>query len=160
MRGDHFTEFKDEKSVIAAFNTPGILQDLLIRRLPEHQQSTFRHLFAATLGQRSEITLASNPIQTNLLDTLFDDNAALLSDMLTAQTNENRQFDWGTVLHLLSSGIKLVGGTVVGQTDFLSKRFGKATRTSRLQPKPCSNMTGEQACTTLSLAPRRWCRWA
>ncbi|ROM83766.1 hypothetical protein BK655_14450 [Pseudomonas brassicacearum] len=117
--GDHFTEFKDEKSVIAAFNTPGILQDLLIRRLPEHQQSTFRHLFAATLGQRSEITLASNPIQTNLLDTLFDDNAALLSDMLTAQTNENRQFDWGTVLHLLSSGIKLVGGQLSGKLTFI-----------------------------------------
>ncbi len=117
--GLHFTEFKDEESVVAAFNTPGMLQDLLIRRLPENQQATFRNLFAATLGQRSEITLASNPIQTNLFDTLFDDNAALLADMLTTQTKENRYFDWGTVLRLFSSGVKLVEKQLAGKLTFI-----------------------------------------
>ncbi|WVV49292.1 hypothetical protein THH46_15075 [Pseudomonas sp. NA13] len=117
--GLHFTEFKDEESVVAAFNTPGKLQDLLIRRLPENQQATFRNLFAATLGQRSEITLASNPIQANLFDTLFDDNAALLADMLTTQTKENRQVDWGTVLRLFSSGVKLVEKQLAGKLTFI-----------------------------------------
>ncbi|QGA50085.1 dermonecrotic toxin domain-containing protein [Pseudomonas brassicacearum] len=117
--GLHFTELKDEESVVAAFNTPGKLQDLLIRRLPENQQATFRNLFAATLGQRSEITLASNPIQANLFDTLFDDNAALLADMLTTQTKENRQVDWGTVLRLFSSGVKLVEKQLAGKLTFI-----------------------------------------
>ena len=39
--------------------------------------------------------------------------------MLTAQTNENRQFDWGTVLRLFSSGIKLVGGQLSGKLTFI-----------------------------------------
>ncbi|MCD9116749.1 dermonecrotic toxin domain-containing protein [Pseudomonas bijieensis] len=117
--GHCFSEFKDEKSVIAALNTSGSLQDLLIRRLPENQQAIFRNLLAATLGQRSEMTLASNPIQTNLLDTLFNDNTALLLDMLTTQTIENRQLDWRTVLHLFTSGVKLVGGQLAGKLTFI-----------------------------------------
>ena len=117
--GQNFTEFKDEASVIAAFNAPGALQDLLIRRLPESQQATFKNLFAATAGALSEITLASNPIKTNLLDTLFDDNTTLLSDMLTTQTNKKRQFDWETVRHLFSAGVKLVGRQLPGKLTFI-----------------------------------------
>ena len=117
--GHNFTEFKDQASLIAAFNTPGALQDLLIRRLPESQQATFKNLFAATVGSLSEITLASNPIKTNLFDALFNDNTTLLSDMLSAQTEKNRQFDWETALHLFSAGVKLVGRQLQGKLTFI-----------------------------------------
>jgi len=116
--GDYFTEFKDEASIVAALNTPGALQDLLIRRLPENQQATFKNLFASA-GNLSKIALGLNPIKTNLLDTLFDDNATLLSDMLTTQTDKKRQFDWQTVLHLFSSGVKLVGRQLPGKLTFI-----------------------------------------
>ena len=117
-RGPGFTEFKDEASVVAAFNRPGSLQDLLISRLPANQQSTFKNLFAATLGQLSEVTLASNPIQTNIFDTLFNDNTRLLSDLLTTQTDRKRQFDWETVRHLLSVGARFAGRQLPGKLTF------------------------------------------
>ncbi|MBT2339785.1 MULTISPECIES: M35 family metallopeptidase [Pseudomonas] len=114
-----FIEFKDEASVISAFNTPGALQDLLIRRLPEHQQATFKNLFASTVGRLSEISLASNPIQTNLLDTLFSDNRQLVTQMLTAQADKNQQVDWETVLHLFSAGVKFIGRQLQGKLTFI-----------------------------------------
>lgn len=117
--GQQFSEFKDEASIVAAFNVPGALQDLLLRRLPESQQATFTHLFASTVGSSSEISLASNPITTNLLDTLFDDNVRLLADMLTTQTNTKRPFDWETVLHLFKAGIKLAGRQLPGKLTFI-----------------------------------------
>ncbi|UZE26330.1 M35 family metallopeptidase [Pseudomonas sp. B21-056] len=116
--GPSFTEFEDEASVMSAFNKPGPLQDLLISRLPANQQSAFRNLFISTVGQLSEITLASNPIQTNILDALFDDNIRLLSDLLTTQTDRKRQFDWQTVRHLLSVGAKFVGRQLQGKLTF------------------------------------------
>ncbi|CDF95546.1 MULTISPECIES: dermonecrotic toxin domain-containing protein [unclassified Pseudomonas] len=116
--GPGFTEFKDEASVVAAFNRPGPLQDLLISRLPANQQSIFKNLFTATIGQLSEITLASNPVQTNLIDTLFNDNTRLLSDLLTTQTDRKRQFDWETVRHLLSVGARFVGRQLPGKLTF------------------------------------------
>lgn len=117
--GHCFTEFRDEASVVAAFNTPGALQDLLIRRLPEDQRAIFKNLFASTLGHLSEITLGSNPIRTNLLDTLFDDNTRLLAELLSSQAQDKRQFDWTTALHLFSSGIRLVGRQLPGKLTFI-----------------------------------------
>jgi len=116
--GPALTEFKDEASFIAALNLPGTLQDLLISRLPINQQSLFRNLFTSTMGQRSEITLASNPIRGNLLDTLFDDNVQVLSDLLTTQTDSKRQFDWETVLHLFSTGVRFAGRHLPGKLAF------------------------------------------
>ncbi|WP_434600978.1 hypothetical protein J3P91_15570 [Pseudomonas sp. Z4-7] len=112
--GDVFTELASEASVIAAFNRPGSLQDMLIHRLPESQQATFRNLFASTAGELSEITLASNPI-SSLLNTLFNDNNSLLAGMLKTQTDETRQFDWQTVGHLFSTGIKALGRVLPGK---------------------------------------------
>ncbi|NUT87215.1 hypothetical protein HNO91_12335 [Pseudomonas corrugata] len=116
--GPSFTEFKDEASVVAAFNRPGSLQDLLISRLPANQRSTFKNLFISTLGQLSEMTLASNPLRTNILDTLFNDNTRLLSDLLTTQTDSQRQFDWETVRHLLSIGARFMGKQLPGKLTF------------------------------------------
>lgn len=117
--GHHFIEFKDPASVIAAFNTPGALQALLIRRLPDAEQATFTHLFSATLGRLSEITLACNPVHANVLDTLFDDNALLLSQLLSAQIHEKRQFDWATALHLFSTGVRMVVRQLPGKLTFI-----------------------------------------
>ncbi|MDO7899375.1 dermonecrotic toxin domain-containing protein [Pseudomonas citrulli] len=117
--GHSFIEFKDEASVVSAFNIPGALQDLLIRRLPDHQQATFKNLFASTVGQLSEITLGSRPIQSNLLDTLFNDNRQLLSQMLGTQADKHRQFDWETVLHLFSAGVKFIGRQLQGKLAFI-----------------------------------------
>ncbi|MCE0460573.1 dermonecrotic toxin domain-containing protein [Pseudomonas uvaldensis] len=118
LAGPALTEFKDEASLIAALNLPGALQDLVINRLPANQQSLFRNLFASTMGQRSEITLASNPIRGNLFDALFDDNVQVLSDLLTTQTDSKRQFDWETVLHVFSSGVKFAGRHLPGKLAF------------------------------------------
>ncbi|XXD77194.1 hypothetical protein J3P80_13505 [Pseudomonas sp. D2-30] len=117
--GHSLAEFKDEPSIVAALNAPGALQDLLVRRLPEDQRATFRNLFAATLGQLSEITLASNPIDTDVFETLYNDNATLLLDMLGTKNQDHRPFDWATVLHLFSSGIGLVGRQLPARLTFL-----------------------------------------
>jgi hypothetical protein len=117
--GHSFIEFKDEASIVAAFNKPGTLQDLLIHRLPQPQQATFRNLFAETIGKLSEITLASNPIQTNVLETLFNDNTKLLPAMLATQADKERQFDWETVTHLFSSGVKTLGRMLSGKLAFI-----------------------------------------
>lgn len=117
--GHELLEFKDEASMVAAFNTPGALQDLLIRRLPENQQATFRNLLASTLGKSSEITLASNPITTNVLDSFYDDNASLLTGMLSARTRKEHHFDWGTVVHVLDAGAQFVGKQLPSKLKFI-----------------------------------------
>jgi hypothetical protein len=117
--GHQLTEFKDEASIIAAFNAPGALQDLLIRRLPEDQQATFKHLLASTLGKVSEITLAANPISANLLDTLYDDNGKMLTDMVSTRTQKGRHVDWSTVLHVLSAGARFVGRHLPGKLSII-----------------------------------------
>ncbi|WP_024780173.1 dermonecrotic toxin domain-containing protein [Pseudomonas corrugata] len=116
--GPTFTEFKNEASVVDTFNRPGPLQNLLISRLPVNQRSTFKNLFSSTIGQLSEITLASNPVRTNILDTLFNDNTHLISDLLTTQTDRKRQFDWETVRHLLSVGTRFVSRQLPGKLTF------------------------------------------
>ena len=117
--GDQLHEFKDETSIVAAFNTPGALQDLLIRRLPQDQQATFKNLFAATRAKPSEMTLGFSPINTNILHTLYDDNTTLLADMLTAQNQDHRQSDWVTVLHLFSAEVRMLGRQLPAKLTFL-----------------------------------------
>ncbi|WP_339452580.1 dermonecrotic toxin domain-containing protein [Pseudomonas sp. EA_5y_Pfl2_R50] len=110
-----FSEFEHEAAVIAAFNVPGALQDLLLRRLPEAEQSIFRALFNSTVGQTSEITLASNPIEGNALMQLFKDNLALLPRLLGHHLSASLQADWEVAKNLFSSGIQLVRGLLPGK---------------------------------------------
>lgn len=117
--GAQVQEFKDEASIVAALNTPGALQDLLIRRLPQDQQATFKNLFASTRGKPSEITLGFSPINTNILHTLYEDNVTLLADMLTAQNQDHRQWDWATVLHLFRSEASLLGRQLSAKLTFM-----------------------------------------
>lgn len=116
--GSVFTEFENEASLIAAINTPGILQDLIIRRLPEGQRSSFANLFRSTVGQQSELTLASTPISGNLLVQLFSDNVRLLSQLLGSQFDINGQSDWEASKDLFSSGIKLISGLLPGKLAY------------------------------------------
>lgn len=117
--GPVFSEFENEASVVAAINTPGSLQDLVIRRLPDKQQSTFSHLLKSTVGQVSEITLASSPIDGNLLGRLYSDNASLIERMLGSRAKATAQSDWEAVKHLFSSGIKLASGLLPGKLAYL-----------------------------------------
>ena len=110
-----FSEFEDEASVIAALNTPGSLQDLLLRRLPETQRSIFSALFNASSGQASEMTLATTPVKGNWLLQLFDDNLALLPRLLSGHSMPSAQTDWDAAKHLFSSGIQLVRGVLPGK---------------------------------------------
>jgi hypothetical protein len=114
-----FTEFENEASIVAAINAPGPLQDLLIRRLPENQQSVFSNLFKTTVAQQSEITLASSPIGGNLLVQLFSDNARLLVQMLGSQSDITGQSDWEAAKHLCNSGIKLISGMLPGKFAYV-----------------------------------------
>lgn len=117
--GPVFSEFENEASVVAAINTPGAFQDLVIRRFPDNQQSTFSNLLKSTVGQVSAITLASSPIDGNLLGRLYNDNASLVEQMLGSRSKATGQSDWEAVKHLFSSGIKLASGLLPGKLGYL-----------------------------------------
>ncbi|MCK8663400.1 hypothetical protein M1M11_00640 [Pseudomonas azerbaijanoccidens] len=117
--GAVFSEFDNEASVVAAINMPGPLQNLVIRRLPDDQQSTFSNLFKATLGQLSEITFASTPIGGNLLEQLYSDNTLLLTQMLGSQSKTTGQIDWEAAKNLFSSGIKIISGLLPGKLAYV-----------------------------------------
>ncbi|MFM9380701.1 dermonecrotic toxin domain-containing protein [Pseudomonas sp. UV AK001] len=114
-----FHEFKDEKALIAALNTPGALQNLLLRRLPAGRQAVFRSLLAATVGQTSEMTLASRPIEGNLLEQLYNENLKLLQQQLESQSEREAQSDWETAKTLFSHGIKQVSAALQGKLAFV-----------------------------------------
>ncbi|WLI10015.1 MULTISPECIES: dermonecrotic toxin domain-containing protein [Pseudomonas] len=113
--GPIFSEFENEASVISAINTPGLLQELMIRRLPEAEQSSFSNLLKSTVGQQSEITLASAPISGNLLAQLFRDNVSLLSNILGCHSEITGQAEWEAAKNLFSSGIRLISGLLPGK---------------------------------------------
>ncbi|VVP33946.1 hypothetical protein PS862_04519 [Pseudomonas fluorescens] len=113
--GSPFTEFETETGLLAALNTPGPLQELLIRRLPESNQATFQNLFKSTVGETTEVTLASTPIVGNVLECLYQDNIRLLKQMLGSQSTVTAQNDWEKAKELFSSGIKLVAGFLPGK---------------------------------------------
>ncbi|PNB73039.1 hypothetical protein C1X64_16915 [Pseudomonas sp. GW456-E7] len=117
--GSPFIEFATEASLVSALNTPGPLQDLLLRRLPDSEQSAFRNLFSSTVGQLSEITLASNPIDGNLLTQLYHDNTRLLSQMLGSQSHAASQTDWEAVKHLFGAGIQRILGLLPGKLAYV-----------------------------------------
>ncbi|MDQ0124045.1 hypothetical protein J2W17_002993 [Pseudomonas lini] len=110
-----FTEFETETDLLAALNTPGPLQDLLIRRLPESSRATYQNLLESTVGEPTEITLASNPVTGNVLERLFQDNILLLREMLGSQSTATARTDWEKAKELFSSGIKLVSGFLPGK---------------------------------------------
>ncbi|EJZ58115.1 hypothetical protein I1A_002442 [Pseudomonas fluorescens R124] len=114
-----FSEFENEAALIAALNIPGALQDLLLRRLPQAQQSIFKALFSSSVGQTSEMTLASNPIQGNLLRQLFSDNLALLPKLLASHAQPSAQEDWEAAKNLFSQGIKLIWGLLPGKLAYV-----------------------------------------
>ncbi|WP_367084613.1 hypothetical protein ABV589_01710 [Pseudomonas sp. HOU2] len=118
--GEHaFSEFEDEAAVIAALNTPGSLQDLLLRRLPESQRSIFSALFKASSGRTSEMTLAANPVDGNLLLQLFDDNLALLPHLLSSHSLPSAQADWDAAKNLFSTGIQQIRGLLPGKLAYV-----------------------------------------
>jgi hypothetical protein len=113
--GPPFTEFETETGLLGALNTPGPLQDLLIRRLPESSRATFQNLLKSTVGETTEMTLASNPITGNVLERLFQDNILLLKQMLGSQSTVTARTDWEKAKELLSSGIRLLSGFLPGK---------------------------------------------
>ncbi|MFJ2426882.1 dermonecrotic toxin domain-containing protein [Pseudomonas sp. NPDC087804] len=115
-----FREFASEMDLIAALNTPGSLQDLLIRRAPEHQQASLRSLLISSVGEVSEMTLAVNPVTGNIFHRLYDDNIALLPQLLGSQLKTAAQADWEAAKNLFSDGIKLLSGLLPGKLGYLS----------------------------------------
>lgn len=115
-----FREFTDEASVVAAINKPGSFQDLVIRRLPQAQQSVFAALFKSTYGETSEITLASVPITGNVLHRFFTDNLKLLPHFLKCQSQSNAHADWETAKVLFKRGISLSAGLLPGKLSYFS----------------------------------------
>ncbi|MNM05919.1 hypothetical protein D3C81_159270 [compost metagenome] len=127
--GSLFTEFDSEITLLAAIHAKGPLQDLLIRRLPENQQSVFRNLLQLTAGQSIEITLASTHLDGNLLTRMFSDNTKLLKHLLDSLSSTSAQSDWSTVVNLFSSGIKRIAGLLPGKlayAQFLWQSFKDA----------------------------------
>ncbi|MHC8354397.1 dermonecrotic toxin domain-containing protein [Pseudomonas sp. LB3P81] len=116
--GEVFSEFADETSLVAALNTPGALQDLILRRLPENERATFSNLLQSSVGQVSEITLGNTSIGGNFLEQLFNDNTRLISRMLGSQNEASRQSDWEAIKSLFSAGIKLISGLLPGKLAY------------------------------------------
>ncbi|WP_096515367.1 dermonecrotic toxin domain-containing protein [Pseudomonas izuensis] len=116
--GDVFTEFDNETSLVAAFNTPGPLQEFLLRRLPDTKRAGFRNLFNSTVGHVSEITLGASVIGGHLLTHLFNDHTALLPRMLASQADPDGASDWEAVKHLFSAGINLISGLLPGKLAY------------------------------------------
>ncbi|WP_285415458.1 DUF6543 domain-containing protein [Pseudomonas sp. efr-133-TYG-5] len=114
-----FREFADDAALIAALNTPGDLQDLLIRRLPQAQQAVFRGLFQASLGQISEIRLVDNSITGNCLEHLFTDNTELLRQMLGSQARSEAQADWEAAKTLCAADIRQVPAPLPGKLAYV-----------------------------------------
>jgi hypothetical protein len=117
--GSVFTEFANEAAVVAAINTPGALQELILRRLPESERASFNNLFTSSVGNPSEITLGATAIDGNLLTRLFSDNTRLLSQMLGSQSDASGRPDWEAVKQLFSSGIKLISGLLPGKLAYV-----------------------------------------
>ncbi|VVQ16396.1 hypothetical protein PS918_05975 [Pseudomonas fluorescens] len=117
--GSLFTEFMNEADVVAAINTPGAFQDLIIRRLPDSEQTSFKNLLKSSIGEVSEITLGSTSIAGNLLTQLYEDNTRLLPRMLASQSKANDQPDWEAIRHLFTSGIKLIVGHLPGKLAYV-----------------------------------------
>ncbi|WP_392888207.1 dermonecrotic toxin domain-containing protein [Pseudomonas migulae] len=116
--GEIFSEFADEASLVAAINTPGALQELIVRRLPDNERNTFSNLFKSSAGQLSEITLGNKAISGNLLSRLFSDNTGVISHLLGSQGEATRQPDWEAVKSLFSTGIKLISGLLPGKLAY------------------------------------------
>ncbi|WP_371262563.1 dermonecrotic toxin domain-containing protein [Pseudomonas sp. H1h] len=89
-----FSEFENDAAVIAAFNLPGALQDSLLRRLPQNQQSSFAALFKASAGQTSEMTLSSSAFTGNALEYLFNESLPLLKRLLGSRAIPSAHADW------------------------------------------------------------------
>ncbi|MDX9669258.1 MULTISPECIES: dermonecrotic toxin domain-containing protein [unclassified Pseudomonas] len=113
-----FTEFENDAAVIAAFNLPGALQDLLLRRLPQDQQSTFAALFKASAGQTSEMQLASSAITGNALEYLFSEGLSLLKRLLGSHAIPSAHADWDAAKTLFSQGIQLIRGLLPGKLAY------------------------------------------
>ncbi|WP_322784207.1 dermonecrotic toxin domain-containing protein [Pseudomonas sp. PCH199] len=117
--GSLFTEFADETCVVAAINTPGALQDLIVRRLPVNEQASYQSLLKSSIGELSEITLGSTPIGGNLLTQLFDDNTSVLTQLLGSQSQATGQSDWEQAKQLFSAGIKLIASHLPGKLAYV-----------------------------------------
>lgn len=113
-----FSEFADEASLVAAINTPGALQELILRRVPDTERATMRNLFQSSVGQLSEVTLGSSAIEGHFLSRLFSDNTRQISQMLGSQNQPDHQPDWEAVQWLFSAGIKLIVGLLPGKLAF------------------------------------------
>ncbi|MDY7533702.1 hypothetical protein RGV33_18765 [Pseudomonas sp. Bout1] len=101
-----FQEFDDEADFLRRLNLPGALQDWVVEHLPTAERATYKNLWASTVGQTAEITLASNPINGHALKQLYRDNIALMSNMLEQQTHTAGQGPWATLKALFTQGLQ------------------------------------------------------
>ncbi|WP_454562077.1 dermonecrotic toxin domain-containing protein [Pseudomonas sp. AIG] len=113
-------EFTDEASLVAAVNTPGSFQHLLIRRLPAAQQSVFTGLLQSTVGETSEMTLSSNAITGNLLHRFYADNLKLLPQLLACQLKSDAQADWEAAKKLFGRGFHLTAALLPGKISYIT----------------------------------------
>lgn len=114
-----FQEFEDEKNLIAALNMPGLLQDLLLRRLPDSERAIWRNLLMSSIGQTSEMKLAIHAIEGHLLEELYNDNLLLLEQQLGTQKNPESQFDWETAKILFSQEIRQLSAMLPGKLGYI-----------------------------------------
>lgn len=99
-------EYASESRLLDEFTTPGALQNWVVSRLEDPQQATYRNLLSQhALRELQEIRLGDTPIPGNLLTRLFEDNLALLSQLLASQFTPGARAQWDAVTSLLGEGI-------------------------------------------------------
>ncbi|MEX3776251.1 DUF6543 domain-containing protein [Pseudomonas sp. MYb118] len=122
--GPLFSEFANETAVVAAINTPGALQDLIVRRLPDGEQASFRNLLTSSVNETSEITLGTTPIQGHALQHWFSDNTRLLARLLGSRSQASGQSDWEAAKDLFSKGIRLIARILPGKLAYMRFLWG------------------------------------
>jgi hypothetical protein len=114
-----FHEFESAAKLIDALNTPGALQELLLRRLPTAQQAVFRSLLQSSVGETSEMTLATRALDGQWFAQFFSDNTALIKQFLNAQSKSKAQPDWDVAKSLLRAGIQRLANLLPGKLAYL-----------------------------------------
>ncbi|UWF46806.1 hypothetical protein NYP20_15755 [Pseudomonas sp. N3-W] len=111
-----FKEYDSESHLLNELKGHGALQKWVLGSMSTADQQRCKTRIAATAS--NSISLASTPLRGNLLKTLFNDNVHLLTRLLGAQPDENRQSEWHTVKHVLGEDLDQASSLLTGKLAY------------------------------------------
>ena len=124
-------EYATEENLQDDINTPGLLQEWIIRQLSDPEQEIFRNLFKPSESEKEKtektedvektaekVSLASTPIRGNVLGQLFHDNAQQLINMLASQFDKDGRIQWDGIANMLRTGASIALQFIAGKLTF------------------------------------------